>query len=93
MQKTRLISAILALTVALCVALSGCVGGGDNSSGASGGGKKNEDANEYYVSKLEMVTPPDRTEYVEGEEAFDPDRHGHQSHLERRLRRRKRFVQ
>lgn len=72
MQKTRLISAILALTVALCVALSGCVGGGDNSSGASGGGKKNEDANEYYVSKLEMVTPPDRTEYVEGEEAFDP---------------------
>lgn len=72
MQKTRLISAILALTVALCVALSGCSGGGDNSSGASGGGKKNEDANEYYISKLEMVTPPERTEYVEGEEAFDP---------------------
>ncbi|HBK02718.1 MAG TPA: hypothetical protein DDY77_06805 [Clostridiales bacterium] len=72
MQKTRLMSVILALTVVLSMALSGCTGGGDNSSGSSGGVKKNEDANEYYVSKLEIVTPPDRMEYVEGEEAFDP---------------------
>ena len=72
MQKTRLMSVILALTVVLSMALSGCTGGSDNSSGSSGGVKKNEDANEYYVSKLEIVTPPDRMEYVEGEEAFDP---------------------
>ena len=57
MKRTRLISAILALTVALCVALSGCADDSGNSSGTPGG-KKNEDANEYYVSKLEMVTRP-----------------------------------